>query len=53
LICLQCHHSVAQHRRAELTSIPGLYTVGKNSRSLEAAPAQRYFVLAPNQTEKR
>src|SRR6267143_1898891 len=47
LICLQCHH-----RRAELTSIPGLYAVRKNSRSPEPAHAQCCFVLAPNQTGK-
>jgi hypothetical protein len=53
MICLQCQRSMPQHRRAELTSIPGLYTVRKNSRSPEAAPVQCYFVLAPNQLEKR
>jgi len=53
MICLQCHHLMVQHRKAGLTSIPGLYTVRKNSRSPEAAPAQCCFVLAPNQLEKR
>jgi hypothetical protein len=52
-VCLQCQHSMAQHRSSELTSIAGVYTVRKNSRSPEAAPAQCYFVLPPNQLEKR
>jgi len=52
MICLQRQHSMAQHRRTELTSIPGVYTVRKNSRSPEAAHAQCYFVVAPNQAGK-
>jgi len=53
MICQQCQHSTAQHRSTELPSILGAYTVRKNSRSPEAAHAQRCFVLTPNQTEKR
>jgi len=36
------------HRNAELISFPGVYTVRKNSRSLEVAHAQCYFAPPPN-----
>jgi hypothetical protein len=46
-------HAMVQHRPSHPAAFPGLYTVYKNSRSSVATCAQCYFVLVPNQLEKR
>jgi hypothetical protein len=53
MICQQCQHAMVQHRPSHPAAFPGLYTVYKNSRSPAATHAQCYFVLVPNQLEKR